>query len=479
MKKIRILCISLILLVATTVGVSAFSSNVNKEFIEDSVYLLKERIISDGYYSQAGQYTINDTEIYSDSEEVGFLCVDDYGNLSFRYYYNVNGNIVESVIMDFDLPYSSYISPDVTIFYESPYYLCATANFDASEYEWDDIVSFSQTEGSSFSKSFVNEEGSDVLSYALAFWNGMLLDKVDLCLANIGFSSLCTEHDTDLINVETATCENTGYTGDEMCFICGEVVSTGEVIPAKGHRYGSWKTVTSATCTTTGKQKRTCTVCKHVDSKTIAKLGHNYSTAWTVDKKASKDYAGSKSHHCKRCDVKKDITKIAKIKSIKLSKTTYVYNGDAKSPAVVIKNANDKTISSKNYTVTKAKGRTKVGKYSYKIVFKNEYKGTKTLYFKINPKSTKITSLTKGKKSFTVKWSKKTTQTTGYQIYYSTSKTRTNGKKITISKNTTTSKKISNLKSKKKYYVWVRTYKTVDGKKYYSSWSDRKYVTTK
>ena len=43
---------------------------------------------------------------------------------------------------------------------------------------------------------------------------------------------------------------------------------------------------------------------------------------------------------------------------------------------------------------------------------------------------------------------------------------------------TKTYKKVTKLKSKKTYYVQVRTYKTVGGKRYYSSWSTRKYVKT-
>ena len=38
---------------------------------------------------------------------------------------------------------------------------------------------------------------------------------------------------------------------------------------------------------------------------------------------------------------------------------------------------------------------------------------------------------------------------------------------------------IKKLKAKKKYYVQVRTYKTVSGKKYYSKWSKKKTVKTK
>lgn len=43
----------------------------------------------------------------------------------------------------------------------------------------------------------------------------------------------------------------------------------------------------------------------------------------------------------------------------------------------------------------------------------------------------------------------------------------------------TTKNKVKKLKAKKKYYVRVRTYKTVKGKKVYSSWSKVKSIKTK
>ena len=43
----------------------------------------------------------------------------------------------------------------------------------------------------------------------------------------------------------------------------------------------------------------------------------------------------------------------------------------------------------------------------------------------------------------------------------------------------TTSVTLKSLKAKKTYYVRVRTYKTVDGKKYYSDWSSKKSKKTK
>ena len=43
----------------------------------------------------------------------------------------------------------------------------------------------------------------------------------------------------------------------------------------------------------------------------------------------------------------------------------------------------------------------------------------------------------------------------------------------------TTKNNVKKLKAKKKYYVRIRTYKTVNGKKVYSSWSKVKSVKTK
>lgn len=88
-----------------------------------------------------------------------------------------------------------------------------------------------------------------------------------------------------------------------------------------------------------------------------------------------------------------------------------------------------------------------------------------------------ISKLTSKEKGFKVSW-KKTSGITGYQVQYSTSSKFKNAKTVTVTKNSTTSKTVSKLKEKKKYYVRLRAYKTVNGKKYYSSWCDKKSVTT-
>ena len=109
----------------------------------------------------------------------------------------------------------------------------------------------------------------------------------------------------------------------------------------------------------------------------------------------------------------------------------------------------------------------------------SHYTGTVKKTFKINPKGTNLSKLTKKSKGFTAKWKKQSTQTTGYQIQYSTSKTFKKAKTKTIGKVKTTKASISKLKKKKIYYVRIRTYKKVSGKNYYSGWSKIKKVKTK
>ena len=78
----------------------------------------------------------------------------------------------------------------------------------------------------------------------------------------------------------------------------------------------------------------------------------------------------------------------------------------------------------------------------------------------------------------TVKW-KKNAVGTGYLFQYSTSSKFTKPKTVTIKKNTILSKTIGSLVRGKKYYVRIRTYKTVGGVKFYSGWSAVKAVTVK
>lgn len=103
---------------------------------------------------------------------------------------------------------------------------------------------------------------------------------------------------------------------------------------------------------------------------------------------------------------------------------------------------------------------------------------TKSVKKITNKKKTSIKKVVSKKNSLKISW-KKIKGVSGYQIQYSTSSKFKKAKKITIKKAKTTLKTLKKLKAKKKYYVRIRTYITVNGKKKYSSWSKKKSKKTK
>ena len=83
-------------------------------------------------------------------------------------------------------------------------------------------------------------------------------------------------HKTQLVGAKAATCTEDGYTGDEVCTVCGETVKKGEVIPATGHKT-QLVGAKAATCTEDGYTgDEVCTVCQEIVKKgeVIPALGH-------------------------------------------------------------------------------------------------------------------------------------------------------------------------------------------------------------
>lgn len=77
-----------------------------------------------------------------------------------------------------------------------------------------------------------------------------------------------------------------------------------------GHKFGAWKESKSADCTTGGKEKHICSVCKTEEERDTAPLGHDWNAEYTIDVKPTCTQPGSKSIHCSRCDATKDVTEI-------------------------------------------------------------------------------------------------------------------------------------------------------------------------
>ncbi|MDO4514674.1 MAG: Ig-like domain-containing protein, partial [Lachnospiraceae bacterium] len=214
-----------------------------------------------------------------------------------------------------------------------------------------------------------------------------------------------------------------------------------------------------------------------------AKYKHEHDYVTTITK-ATTRVNGSVVTMCSFCKDVKSSEFIYYPKTLKLQATYFIYDGGVKTPSVTVMDVKGNTISSENYTVSYASGRKNVGSYKVTVNFKGNYSGSKYTYFYISPKGTSISKVSKAKKAFTVKWKKQsakmaTSTISGYQIRYSISSNMTGAKIKTVKGYKSTSKKITKLKAKKKYYVQIRTYKTVNGKIYYSSWSKIKSVKTK
>ena len=90
-----------------------------------------------------------------------------------------------------------------------------------------------------------------------------------------------------------------------------------------------------------------------------------------------------------------------------------------------------------------------------------------------------VKKLVSKRKALVVYWNK-IANVSGYQIQVATDKKfKKNKKTVTVAKQNASKKTVKNLKAKKKYFVRVRAYKTVNGKKSYGKWSKIKSVKTK
>ena len=173
-----------------------------------------------------------------------------------------------------------------------------------------------------------------------------------------------------------------------------------------------------------------------------------------------------------------------KISSVKVNKTKFTYTGKVIKPKYTVKAANGTMVANKvtgsngNVVIKPSKTIKKVGTYKVKVTGTGAYTGTKTVTVKVYPKKPSAKTPSATTSAVTAKWSRGTNDVSGYQIKCSKNKSMKGAKTVTAGKNAT-SKKISGLKASTRYYVQLRAYKVVDGKKYYSDWSAKKSVKTK
>lgn len=172
------------------------------------------------------------------------------------------------------------------------------------------------------------------------------------------------------------------------------------------------------------------------------------------------------------------------VAKVTLSKSAYTYNGKNIRPSVKVTDKNDNPLDPKYYTVIYPKSSKNTGSYTVKINLKdysvisgNNWVSSISKTYTISPKKVAGLKAKAGKKSMKIRWKKAGSQASGYQIKYSTNKkfSKKGTKTISVSKGKSSSKTVKKLKSKKRYFVKIRAYKTVKvngkNKKLTSAWS--------
>ena len=241
---------------------------------------------------------------------------------------------------------------------------------------------------------------------------------------SIDYFEECTHSDKVQV-VIAATCTEQGAV-QSRCADCDKLISQTFTAPL-GHTMVITTPAKAPTCTTSGNtQAGYCTVCGYNEVSTvIPATGHNF---------------GNNSANCLVCGV-------ANPNYVAPAQPT---PNPTPSTAPTQPNQND-TNTSNDEDVT--------------VISK--------------PKSASIKKVKGAKKAILVTW-KKVSGVNGYEIQVATDKKfKKNKKTVTIKKQKTTKTTVKKLKAKKKYYVRVRTYKIVNGKKVYSSWSKVESVKTK
>ena len=103
-----------------------------------------------------------------------------------------------------------------------------------------------------------------------------------------------------------ATCTEKG-TESIHCKVCGAIKEGSEKeISATGHQWDKGKVTKEPDCTKAGEKEYTCETCGAKKTEEIAAKGHEWSSEYTVDKKATCTEKGKESIHCKVCGVIKE-----------------------------------------------------------------------------------------------------------------------------------------------------------------------------
>ena len=425
--------LSLLLVVLLIFGIfptAAFAANevYDEQYIKNNYYDLKKAIDETGYVPKTGNKTVGgrykNTSYYlehiSDTDELRYTLFDDFDDGALA--------VVE---ISFDFERTSQMNVTVEYYSDDDTQSFVTsAIIDAHDVPKDtNDIAFSfrtQSAKNINSRDWIQKMSNLLLAMGILSWD-FLMEQVNMTLPQIGFCLRCKEHTfTDIKN-------------------------------------------SPATCTANGEMVRRCSNCGLLQKETISAKGeHNYVSKL---KPATTKTDGDIEKKCSVCGDVESSEAIARIQSVTLKKTTYIYDGEAKKPTVIVKDRTGEIITKENYSVKYDAGRKAIGEYKVLVTFKGNYAGKVTLTFKIIPG--KVTELKAAGNKVT--WSP-VNGAQKYVVYYSTSKT-SGYKKLGNTAKTAFS--LKGLTSGKTYYIKVRALTKAEGTSFYGSYSSALKVKTK
>lgn len=303
-----------------------------------------------------------------------------------------------------------------------------------------------------------------------------------------------------------ASCENSGL----KKIIYKDSTSQIVVIPALGgtHESKDFDIVKEPTCLNEGIKEGVCDKCGCVFTAAIPAYGHLFKGTFSGNGDGTHSrfcvrkgcdavetenctfnddviYSGSFYRTCKDCDSTTIYAFSLKTSSDSVT-VNYTSPDFAGGYELSLLDANGNVISTKtgNNSSEIFKGLTPATQYQItaKLYSLNgsskRYSNIARLSFVTNPLPSAMVSVAAGNLKVTAKY-KNVKGVTGYQVEYSPNADFSSSKKATIKGAVNVSKTITSLKYNTKYYFRVRTYKSIGGKNYFSTWSGKISCTVK
>lgn len=287
-------------------------------------------------------------------------------------------------------------------------------------------------------------------------------------------TTICKNSFRDSVNLKTVALSSETVNIEENFENLGISVE-GEIKtqnPDSSHHHEPIYKTVYPTCSEYGYIEFTCRTCdvKFV-TKYICPTKHKFTEKITP---ATTESDGHIVTVCTVCGYIKEDKIINKIYNASLDYSSAVYDKYQFSPNVKVVDSSGKSlVQNVDYIYTLPLGRKSVGIYAYDITYFGNYKGTSRLLLFIYPQSPIFKKIVLSKNEAELQWNKITAQNDGYEVQYSTNPHFIlDNHYITVNNKNAKSLKLSNLKSKRRYYFRIRSFKNVnESNVFYSQWS--------